>query len=487
MTNQVRVRYAPSPTGDPHVGNIRTALFSWLYARHTGGKFIVRIEDTDVSRTVEGALESILGALEWLDLDWDEGPKVGGNYGPYVQSERLDLYKDIAEKLVAEGKAYYCYCTPERLRLMREDQTQRKQPPGYDRTCRDLTKTEIEKSAEEQIPHVIRFKFPVDGETSFNDLIRGEVKFSNHTVDDFVMLKSDGYPTYHLANVVDDHLMDITHVLRAEEWLSSTPKHVKIYDALGYNPPLFAHLPLILGPDRSKLSKRHGEVSVLQYRDMGYLPEAMFNFLALLGWSLDDHTELMSISDLIDNFSIERIGKAGAIFSLEKLTWMNGTYIRQMSSSELSTRIKSILDDTLPDNTIRPISLDYINAITPLIHERLKTMSEVTELVDFFFLDIPNYPPEGLIQKGMDEIQTLEALRRTSDELTSVQSWNAEKLENILRPLAEKLEVKTGQLFGSIRVAITGKKATPPLFETMEVLGEDICKKRINDTIASLE
>lgn len=481
MPNQVRVRYAPSPTGDPHVGNIRTALFSWLYARHTGGQFIVRIEDTDVSRTVEGALESILGALEWLDLDWDEGPRVGGNYGPYVQSERLHLYQDIAEKLVAEDKAYYCYCTSERLKLMREDQTQRKQPTGYDRTCRDLTTTE------EQIPHVIRFKFPVDGETSFNDLIRGEVKFSNHTVDDFVMLKSDGYPTYHLANVVDDHLMDITHVLRAEEWLSSTPKHVKIYDALGYDPPLFAHLPLILGPDRSKLSKRHGEVSVLQYRDMGYLPEAMFNFLALLGWSLDDHTELMSISELIENFSIERIGKAGAIFSLEKLTWMNGTYIRQMTSSDLSKRIKSILDTTLPDKTIRAISLDYINAITPLIHERLKTMSEVTELVDFFFLDIPSYPPEGLIQKGMDQEQTLHALKTTLEQLSSIPSWNAEDLENVLRPLAEELQIKTGQLFGSIRLAVTGKKATPPLFETMEVLGEDICKKRINNTIDSLQ
>jgi len=451
-----------------------------------GGKFIVRIEDTDVSRTVEGSLESILGALEWLKLDWDEGPNVGGNYGPYVQSQRLHFYQEAAEKLVREGNAYYCYCTAERLKDMRQEQVRLKQPSGYDRQCRYMSSEQSIELSNQSIPHVIRFKFPLEGQTSFTDLIRGEVTFSNHTVDDFVMLKSDSYPTYHLASVVDDHLMNISHVLRAEEWLSSTPRHMKIYEPLGYDKPLFAHLPLILGPDRSKLSKRHGEVSVLDYKDMGYLPEAMFNFLALLGWSLDDHTEMMSISELIDNFSIERIGKAGAIFSLEKLTWMNGTYIRQMSTSDLSKRIKEILETELPQNTIQPLSLEYINSITPLIHERIKTMAEIPTLVDFFFLDIPKYPPDGLVQKGMDQEKTLTALQSTLDTLSPIKQWNSEELEHLLRPLAQDLEIKTGQLFGSIRVAITGRTATPPLFETMEVLGQEVCKQRLQSTILSM-
>ncbi len=283
MSDSVRVRYAPSPTGLPHVGNIRTALFNWLFARHSGGSFIVRIEDTDVNRKVEGAVEAILDGLRWLGIDWDEGPEVGGEYGPYFQSQRLDIYQKAAQLLVTEGHAYPCYCSAQRLEQMRAEQTRRKQPPGYDRRCRSLSQEERAKFEAQGIIPVIRFKIPLEGQTRFNDLIKGEVVFDNSTLDDFVLLKSDGYPTYHLANVADDHLMKITHVLRADEWLSSTPRHMLLYNALGYQPPLFAHLPMILGTDRSKLSKRHGATAITEYRDLGYLPQAMMNFLALLG------------------------------------------------------------------------------------------------------------------------------------------------------------------------------------------------------------
>ncbi len=308
--SNVRVRYAPSPTGYPHVGNIRTALFNWLFARHSGGSFIVRIEDTDVNRKVEGATEAILDGLKWLGIDWDEGPEVGGNYGPYFQSQRLEHYQKIAQLLVKGGHAYPCYCSEERLARMRKEMAERKESMrSYDRHCRDLSPAERTKLEAQGIIPVIRFKTPLEGETRFNDLIKGEVVFDNSTLDDFVLLKSDGYPTYHLANVTDDHLMKITHVLRADEWLSSTPRHTLLYNALGYQPPLFAHLPMILGTDRSKLSKRHGATAITEYRDQGYLPQAMMNFLALLGWSLDDRTELFTKEELIQNFSIERISK----------------------------------------------------------------------------------------------------------------------------------------------------------------------------------
>ena len=479
MASQVRVRYAPSPTGEPHVGNIRTALFNWLFARHTGGTFIVRIEDTDVARRIDGALEAILDALRWLDMDWDEGPEVGGPYGPYVQSQRLDLYRQAAEELVDGGYAYHCYCSPQRLQEMRQEQTRRKEPPGYDRVCRELKEEERSSRQAQGIPQVVRFKMPLEGETTFHDLIRGEVTFANQAMDDFVILKSDGYPTYHLASVVDDNSMEISHVLRADEWVSSTPKHVLLYDALAYERPLFAHLPIILGPDRSKLSKRHGAVSVLHYRDEGFLPEAMVNFLVLLGWSLDDHTEIISREDLIRHFSIERIGKAGAIFDRDKLTWMNRMYIRQMSQDDLVRRILGLLDEALPTAVPRPVSEEYVHAIMPLVQERLKTLAEAPQLMDFFFLEELGYPADTLIQPGLDRKSTTNALDATLQRVSDLEVWSAEQLEGELRPLAEKLEIKTGQLFGAIRVAVTGRKAAPPLFETMEVLGRERCLPRL--------
>ena len=329
------------------------------------------------------------------------------------------------------------------------------------------------------VPPVVRFKMPLEGETSCDDLIRGEVTFANQTIDDFVILKSDGYPTYHLASVVDDHGMEISHVLRADEWLSSTPRHIHLYDALGYEKPLFAHLPIILGPDRSKLSKRHGAVSALHYRDEGYLPEAMCNFLALLGWSLDDHTEIISREDLIRHFSIERIGKAGAIFSQEKLTWMNGMYIRQLGQDDLVRRILEALDRALPPTVPRPLSEEYVRAITPLVQERLKTLADASQLMDFFFLDDLEYPAEYLVQKAMDMEGTVIALEATLQRVADLPEWSAESLEGGLRPLAEELEIKTGQLFGAIRVAVTGRKAAPPLFDTMAILGRERCLSRL--------
>lgn len=485
MLKPVRVRFAPSPTGEPHVGNIRTALFNWLYARHSGGTFILRIEDTDVARTVDGAVDSILGSLQWLGLDWDEGPLVGGPYGPYIQSERIALYRQAAEDLISGQFAYKCYCTTQELNEMRERRRRNGESPGYDRRCRELDDLKRAAMENDGKPFVVRFKMPLGGETVSHDLIRGEVAFANETIDDFVILKSDGYPTYHLASVVDDHNMEISHVLRADEWLSSTPRHIRLYHALGYQEPIFAHLPIILGPDRSKLSKRHGAVSVLHYRDSGYLPEAMCNFLALLGWSLDDHTEFLELDELVRQFSIERLGKAGAIFSLEKLTWMNGVYIRQLTQEDLAGRVLRILDESLPVLVPRPLSEDYVNAIIPLVQERLKTLTDAADLMEFFFLDSLEYNnPDELIQKGMDRDSTQIVLDAALQKVTDIADWSVEYIESALRDISDDLDidVKTGQVFGTIRVAATGRKAAPPLFETMFVLGRDRCLKRLEQS-----
>jgi glutamyl-tRNA synthetase len=483
MSNSIRTRYAPSPTGFPHVGNIRTALFAWLFARHNRGSFVVRIEDTDVARRVEGAVAAILDSLRWLGLDWDEGPEAGGKYGPYFQSQRLERYRQAAERLVKADHAYYCYCSPERLETMRKEQARRKQPPGYDRTCRNLSAEErAQKEAEGIIP-VVRFKTPLTGQTRFTDNIWGEVVFENSTLDDLVLLKSDGYPTYHLANVVDDHDMEITHVIRAEEWLSSTPRHVLLYDALGYDQPQFAHLPMILGPDRSKLSKRHGAVSIAEYQKLGYLPEAMVNFLALLGWSLDDKTEIMSRQQLIDNFSLERVSRTAAIFNLEKLKWMNGVYIRSLTLEDFTRRALPFLDSGLPPEVKRPLAVDYIRQIMPLVQERAKTLDEVPGLTKFFFIDNLTYDSNLLVSKGMDVQSTRQALEASYRRLAQVPVFDAEALEALLRPLAAELGLKTGQLFGSLRTAVTGETATPPLFQTMAVLGKERCLKRIGAAI----
>ncbi len=487
MSRIVRTRFAPSPTGFPHVGSIRTALFAWFYARHYGGQFIVRIEDTDVARTVEGAVEAIIDGLKWLGIDWDEGPVVGGKCGPYVQSQRLDLYHEAAKRLVAQDNAYYCYCTPERLEKMREDQTARKVPPGYDRHCRNLSEKERElKNAEGVVP-VVRFKMPLSGQTRFHDIIRGNVVFENNLMDDFVLLKSDGFPTYHLANIVDDHAMEISHVIRAEEWLSSTPKHILLYSAMGYEPPEFAHLPLILGTDRSKLSKRHGAVSVLDYRNQGYLPEAMLNFLTLLGWSLDDKTELFTREQIVKDFSLERVSKTAAIFNIEKLNWMNGIYIRQLTAEEFMNRALPFLEADLPAEVNRPLPLEYVRQVLPLVHERAKLLDDVTQLSRYFFVDNFEYDTSLLVSKGMTPESTINTLQVSISRLETLEAFDAEPLEFLLRPLAEELQVKTGQLFGSLRTAVSGETATPPLFQMMAVLGKTRSIDRITKAIDKLK
>jgi len=473
MEAPVRVRFAPSPTGYPHLGNIRTALFNWLFARHSGGTFILRIEDTDQARKVEGAVEVILNSLQWMGMDWDEGP--------FYQSQRLDMYREYGDKLVSEGKAYYCYCSSERLDAMRQEQIRLKQPPGYDRHCRDLGhgKTAAGDSA---VAPVIRFKSPLEGRTVITDLIRGEVVFENSTLDDFVLLKSDGYPTYHLANIVDDHQMQISHVMRAEEWLSSTPRHVLLYAAFGWQPPLFAHLPMILGPDKSKLSKRHGATSIDEYRDKGYLPEAMINFLSLLGWSLDDKTEIMTCQEIVKNFSIERVSKTAAVFNLAKLEWMNGVYIRNLSPQEFSNRsmpfVKGVITDTV-------IDAGYLQQISPLVQERARVLSEVPDLVEFFFSDKLEYDGALLCGK-LERAQAVEVLNRTIRALENIREWRAGDMEAEVRPLAEALELKAGPFFGVLRVAVTGRTASPPLFETMEVLGRDRCMARLKAALQKL-
>ena len=486
MNKLVRVRFAPSPTGRPHVGNIRTAMFNWLFARHTGGKFIVRIEDTDVARKVEGAVEDILDGLKWLGLDWDEGPGVGGKYGPYIQSERLELYKEAAGRLVAQGDAYYCFCSPERLETMRAEQIKRKQPPGYDRHCRNLSAEERAKREAGGIKPVVRFKTPLEGQTRFNDVIYGDVVFEHSTIDDFVLLKSDGYPTYHLANVVDDHAMEISHVIRAEEWLSSTPRHLLLYRAFGFEPPQFIHHPMILGPDRAKLSKRHGAVSILEYREQGYLPETMFNFLALIGWSLDDKTELMSRQELIANFSLERIGKTGAIFNREKLDWMNGVYIRKMTPDEFFAAVQPFLMTDIAAGKALISDERYVRDILPLVQERARTLAEVADLAQFFFVDQPDYEPSQLTGEKMSRESAVGALRAAQQKLSQLQAFDANSLEGVLRPLAAELGLKAGQLFGTLRVAVTGRVAAPPLFQTMAVLGKERCLRRIEAALAKL-
>ncbi|MFU8796298.1 MAG: glutamate--tRNA ligase [Dehalococcoidia bacterium] len=478
METPVRLRFAPSPTGYPHLGNIRTALFNWLFARHHGGKLILRIEDTDVARRVEGAVEAVVSSLHWLGLDWDEGP--------YFQSQRLSGYHEVAERLLRDQHTYWCYCSPERLEVMRREQAARKQPPKYDRRCRDLTQGERARMETAGIRPVMRFRTPLEGETTVSDLIHGSVSFKHETLDDFVLLKSDGYPTYHLANVVDDHSMEISHVLRADEWLSSTPRHVLLYHALNWQAPSFAHLPMILGPDRSKLSKRHGATTITEYQKQGYLPEAMTNFLALLGWSLDDRTELLSREELIAHFSLDRVGKTAAIFNKDKLDWMNGVYMRQLSMVEFVRRAMPFLDRDLPESVRRPLNADYTCRVLALIQERARTLADVPQLANFFFVDEPEYDAALLLTAKMDAGSAAGALSAALELLSGVTAWEASELEGIMRPLALDLNLKTRDLFGLLRVAVTGRTAAPPLFDTMAVLGRHTCLKRMNTALQLL-
>ncbi len=487
-----RLRFAPSPTGFQHIGGFRTALFSWLYARHTGGAFILRIEDTDVARTVEGAVEDFNNGLAWLGMDVDEGPVIGGPYGPYYQMQRKALYQQYANQLIESSHAYRCYCTPERLEQMRKDQEAQKLPPRYDRRCRYLTAEERAAKDAAGESWVVRFAVPLEGETVVHDEIHGDMVFKNSDLDDMVILKADGLALYHLAHLVDDHLMGITHVLRGEEWIPSAPRHVLIYKALGWEPPLFYHVPSVLGKDKKKLSKRRGAPAWSDYKKQGFLPEAVFNFLALLGWSYDDKTEIFTREELIQAFTLDRVGKSAGIYDPDKLLWMNGMYIRKLSLEELAERAVPYMERPeaeggLPDSIQRPIDRAYTKRVLALEHERLKTLGEAAEVVSFFYTDEIDYDLDILIQKKMDSAGTHDALIQARNLLVGLDSWEHTIMEPPMRELATRLNLKTGQLFGSIRTAVSGRVATPPLFQMMEVLGRDVSLKRIDQAIARLE
>jgi len=487
--DEVRVRFAPSPTGYLHIGGARTALYDWLLARKSGGRFILRIEDTDRNRYVPDAVEDIKDSLRWLGLEWDEGPDVGGAAGPYFQSERLALYQKYAADLVRAGKAYYCFCTPERLEEMRRKQEAANQPSGYDRHCRGLSPEEVEQRLAAGEKYVIRFKVPLTGKIQVRDELRGEMVFDYATLDDFVILKSDGFPTYHLASVVDDHLMGITHVIRGEEWIISLPRHFLLYEALGWEVPAFVHLPIFLSPDgKGKLSKRHGATGVREFREKGYLPEALVNFLLLLGWHPADDQELFTLEEAVSAFSVERISTSPVSFSLDKLDWFNGIYIRRLSHEELAKRCLPFLqrDGLLPD-PCPPERFAYLVRLMPLVQERIKLLSEISQAVGYFLREEIDPPEAALLvgKKGTPE-ETARILEEVVEALGPLTEFNEEQLEQALRALVERLGLKAGQVFMPVRVAVTGQTATPGLFELLAALGRNKVISRLQQAIAAL-
>jgi glutamyl-tRNA synthetase len=476
---KVRLRIAPSPTGDPHVGTGYMALFNRAFAHRNGGQFILRIEDTDQTRYNEGSEREIIKSLEWLGLMPDEGPGLGGEFGPYVQTERRELYQKSAYELMERGHAYRCFCTKERLDQLRHEQAARKEPPRYDRLCSFLTQDQVEENLAKDMPYTIRLRVPQEGQTSFNDLIRGEITFENKELHDPILMKSDGLPVYHMAVVVDDHYMEISHVVRAEEWISSTPLHVLLYQFFGWDVPKFAHMPLLRNADRSKISKRKSNTSLKWYRDQGFLPEAMINFLALMGWSMPDGSEIFTYADIEREFTFERITTSGPIFDLVKLTSINGKYIRAMSVDELWAR----LEPFLPEDMDRELA----RKVLPVLHDRITRLGEFTELTGFFFGPPPEYPATLLVpKKGTPEI-ALGALTKVRSLMASLaEPWTHEAWEGGMRALAEEVGLKAGDLFMILRVAFTGSTVSPPLYESMEILGKDEVLARIDAAIAKL-
>lgn len=488
VDGSVRVRFAPSPTGYLHIGSARTALFNVLFARANGGVFILRIEDTDQNRYVEDSVEDIKESLRWLGLQWDEGPEVGGSVGPYFQSERVGIYAEYARRLVETGHAYHCFCTPERLESLRQAQLKTGEPTGYDRKCRDLPAKEVNKLLAQGTPSVIRFKIPDDGATVFEDALRGKIKFENKVLDDFVLLKSDGYPTYQLANVIDDHLMGITHVIRADEWINSTPKHILLYNAFGWRPPVMAHLPVVLSQSGGKLSKRHGATHLREFRDKGYLPEALVNFLALLGWTSGDDREVFDWDELVQSFTLDRVGTSPAVFSYEKLDWFNGVHIRKLSPEDLADRcIPFLQKDGLVSTPVSQQEVTYLRKIIPLLQERVKFLSEISDLASYFFLDEITYSdPSLLVPAKMSAQETVNILRQALSILTSIDDFSEANIESGLRGLVDSLGLKAGQVFMPIRVAVSGRTATPGLFETLHVIGKDRVLSRMEKAIGVL-
>ncbi|MCS7191533.1 MAG: glutamate--tRNA ligase [Armatimonadetes bacterium] len=471
---EVRVRIAPSPTGYLHVGTARTALFNWLFARKNGGKFLLRIEDTDKERSKPEFEQDILEGLKWLGLDWDE---------PIVyQSQRLDLYRCEAQRLIEMGKAYFCFCTPEELEQRRQEMIAKGVAPKYDRKCRRLSISERESLIKEGRPYVLRFAMPLEGDVVFDDIIRGKIRFANRELDDFVIVKSDGFPTYNFACVIDDHEMGITHVIRGEDHISNTPRQLHLYMALGYELPKFAHLPLLLGIDRSKLSKRHGAVSLNEYRRIGILPEAMVNFLALLGWYPRDQREIKTREQIIAEFELSEVKPSGAIFDFEKLLWMNGHYIRQKSIDELAAMlIPPFAEKGWVHNPPTEREWNYLLQVTPLIQERMRTISEAIDLADFFYREPENYDEKAKTRLSREGVSDL--LSELSNRLEELTEFSVEKIEATIRQLAADWALKAADIIHPTRAAVTGRTEGPSLFHLMAVLGKERCVGRIRKAV----
>jgi glutamyl-tRNA synthetase len=473
---EIRTRIAPSPTGRPHIGTAYIALFNYAFAKSNGGKFILRIEDTDRARSTRESEDAIYDALKWVGIPWDEGPDIGGPFGSYRQSERLDIYKRHCAELVEKGHAYPCFCTAERLTELRKQQSAAKIPnPGYDGLCAGISKEEANRRIAAGEPHVIRMKVPREGECVFKDRIRGEVKIPWAQVDQQVLLKTDGFPTYHLAVVVDDHLMRITHVIRGEEWISSTPKHVLLYEYFSWQPPEFVHLPLLRNPDKSKLSKRKNPTSVIYYRDSGFLSEALVNYLGLMAYSLPDGREIFSLNDMIDSFDIGRISMGGPIFDLIKLTNFNGQYMRKMTPAQLMERARAW-----------KVNDDAWLKILPLAQPRLNRLTDLVPMAAFIFADKMEYAPTALISSELDGEKTVRLLKIAQWEFEKLPAWNLEAIKSAFAKISEKEVLKLKSLMTPFFVALSGSSVSLPAFESMEIIGRDMVLRRIQYAIEAL-
>ena len=475
MTDQVRTRIAPSPTGAPHVGTAYMALFNLAFARRHGGRMVLRIEDTDQLRSTPESEKAILQALSWMGIEWDEGPDCGGEFGPYRQSERTALYQAEVQRLIDQGKAYLCFCTAERLDQVRKEQMANKETPRYDGHCLSLTAEEVEERKNRGDPYVVRLKVPSEGECRFEDELRGEISIDWSQIDHQVIQKSDGFPTYHLANVVDDHLMEISHVIRGEEWISSTPKHVLLYEFLGWKVPVFAHLPLLRNPDKSKLSKRKNPTSINYYQNSGFLPEAMLNYLGMMGYTLPDQREIFSMDELCETFEINRVSLGGPIFDVEKLKWLNGRYLREKLSQE------EVLQK-LVDWKAGP---DFFRKIIPLALPRLETFSDFFPISQFLLTESPAYALEDLV--GKQEPRTVARILKIAEwELEKASLWERDSLANVFQNISETEDMKLKELLGPFFVCITGSKVSLPLFDGMALLGADLTRTRIRKALELL-
>jgi len=481
--NSVRVRFAPSPTGTLHIGGARTALFNWLYAKHHGGQLVLRLEDTDISRSTSESAQGILEGLQWLGIDWDEGPDKGGEFGPYRQSDRLSIYKEYIGRLLDSGQAYYCFCTAEELQAERESARQEKRDYLYEGKCRNLSQAEVEDRLAMGQRAVIRFKTPAQGLTIVNDLIRGEVSFNNQLLDDFIIVKSDGWPTYNFAVVVDDASMKISHVIRAEEHLSNTPKQLLIYRALSITPPEFAHVSMILAPDRSKLSKRHGATSVQEFRDDGYLPEALLNYLALLGWSSGDDVDFWQPEEIISRFSLDDISRSPAIYDIEKLTWMNGHYLSQADPIRLSGFLR---EEASRRGWLKADNSDYFIKVVELLKTRAKKLTDILNEGNYFFEDEFPYDEKGF-NKYFKNDNTISHLNAVLNIIQGSSVFTAAALEEKFRGTAIEMGLKAGDLIHPTRLALSGRTNTPGLFEVMEILGRGRCRARLEQAINKIE